>query len=132
MDLKMLGKRDFRLLLAWRLKAAEAWRKHEKALARGGEDGEEGEEEEVEEMDPDEKLDDEISELERMAEQRRKALKRKEAERRRRMKASASRPRWSTCEDACTRSPRRPSPSPFPTGAPLAQDGAPWRPIGRG
>ena len=31
-------------------------------------------------MDPDEKLDDEISELERMAEQRRKALKRKEAE----------------------------------------------------
>ena len=95
MDLKMLGKRDFRLLLAWRLKAAEAWRKHEKALARDG-DGEEGEEEEVEEMDPDEKLDDEISELERMAEQRRKALKRKEAERRRRMKASASRPRWST------------------------------------
>ena len=86
-DLKLLGKRDFRNLLSWRLKAAEAWRKKVAADKAGsGEAGEEDGEGEEGEEDPEEKLDEEISELERLSAQRKKALKKKEAEKRRKVK----------------------------------------------
>ena len=38
-DLKVLGKKDFRMLLTWRLKAADAWKKHLKAAKRGEAEG---------------------------------------------------------------------------------------------
>ena len=91
-DLKLLGKREFRMLLTWRLKAAEAWEKAEKARRAATGEDDDGEEEEAsgEESDGEEKKDAEIGELEKMAEQRKKATKRKEAEKRRKMKERLS------------------------------------------
>ena len=88
-DLKLLGKKDFRMLLTWRLKAAEKWRKAEAAAQRESDDDDddasEMDEEEAEEAAA--KVEEgELTELERLAAQRAKVLKRKEAEKRRRMK----------------------------------------------
>ena len=101
-DLKVLGKKDFRMLLTWRLKAAELWRKLERANGGGGkkgrgeegsgeeESGEEGSDEEGGEEAAEATIDGELTELERLAAQRKKAAKRKESEKRRRMRERLS------------------------------------------
>ena len=74
-DLKLLGKKDFRMLLQWRLKAAEAWRRAQnaqKAAEGGGSDDEDDESEEGEEA-AEARIDGELTELERMAAQRKKS-----------------------------------------------------------
>ena len=101
-DLKVLGKKDFRMLLTWRLKAAELWRKLERANGGGGkkgrgeegsgeeESGEEGSDKEGGEEAAEATIDGELTELERLAAQRKKAAKRKESEKRRRMRERLS------------------------------------------
>ena len=88
-DLKLLGKKDFRMLLTWRLKAAEKWKKYGGKSAGGAEEGsgseEEGSEEEGEEA-KEVKAEEELTALEKLAAQRQKTLKRKEATKRRKMK----------------------------------------------
>ena len=82
----MLGKREFRLLLAWRLKMAEVWKKA--SSSQGGEaegeekdgEGEEGSDDEADRQEM------EISELERLQHQRLKGAKRKAAEKRAKLK----------------------------------------------
>ena len=84
--LQVLGKREFRLLLAWRLKMAEAWKKAS-SLQGGEAEGEEkdgvGEEGSDDEAD---RQEEEISELERLQRQRLKGAKRKAAEKRAKLK----------------------------------------------
>ena len=95
-DLKVLGKREFRLLLAWRLKVADAWAKEEKArkkAAAGGDDDDDDDEDEEAEEDEEAagaRAEEEMSELERLAAQRKRSKKRKEAERRRKVKERMS------------------------------------------
>jgi AdoMet-dependent rRNA methyltransferase SPB1 len=83
-DLKLLGKGDFRKLLQWRLKVADEWRRHQlsdrgavedEAKRAGGARG-----------DEDEARDHEIEELQRKAAARLKSAKRKEAEKRAKIK----------------------------------------------
>ena len=89
-DLKLLGKKDFRMLLTWRLKAAEKWKKQGGKRAGGGAEEESGSEEEGSEEEGEEaeevKAEEELTALEKLAAQRQKTLKRKEATKRRKMK----------------------------------------------
>ena len=95
-DLKVLGKREFRTLLQWRLKMTAAWAKEQtKHAAEGGGEGEEGEGEgEDEEVDPAAaeaaKFEQELEDLEAGQRSRLKGAKRKEAERRERLKERMS------------------------------------------
>ena len=94
-DLKVLGKREFRTLLAWRLKMSAAWAKEQTKHAAEGGEGEEGEGEgEDEEEDPaaqeQAKFEQELEDLEAGQRSRLKGAKRKEAERRERLKERMS------------------------------------------
>ena len=100
-DLKVLGKNEFRMLLNWRLKAAELWRRHGLAKSRvvgdevakhGSADDEDwsGRQEMHDEEIEAANVDGEVTELERIARQRQKGLRRKESENKRRMRERLS------------------------------------------
>ena len=61
-DLKVLGKREFRTLLAWRLKMSAAWAKEQTKHAAEGGEGEEGEGEGEDEEEEGSEADDEEEE----------------------------------------------------------------------
>lgn len=84
-DLKVLGKREFRLLLAWRLKMADQWKKANKGNEPEAADDEAGSSE-----DEDAKQDADISELQKLQKQRLKGAKRRAAEKRAKMRERLS------------------------------------------
>jgi len=83
-DLKVLGKREFRQLLTWRLKMAEVWKK----ATKQNDEGDEVEEEAAAEGSEDEaeRQAAEMSELEVLQSRRLKGAKRKAAEKRAKLK----------------------------------------------
>ena len=103
-DLKVLGKNEFRMLLNWRLKAAELWRRHgltksrvvsDEVAKHGSADDEDwsgrsGRQEMHDEDIEAANVDGEVTELERIARQRQKGLRRKESENKRRMRERLS------------------------------------------